>query len=230
MLIGEILNKTFGHVYVKNLPDSTERRKFVEDSLKKNKVQYTIVPACNGLNFCTSNFSIQHGPFNLTYPSSAGFLGFQLSDIKMLIDEIDRKSDSCLCLTDDVFIRNVSALSEESVRTIPEKIPSDWDMIIMGGLVLDGPLTNTTQFTYNRATTSHQIAGASAIAINKNIYIEYLARLMKFDYYADGLLDKMAQDGIKIYTLNPGLMFQNRSMKSDVNKCFTNDYIIDTRS
>lgn len=226
MLIGEILNKTFGNVYVKNLSKSMERRKLIEESFDKVGLNYSIERAYDGLKFVGEQFNFQHGPFHITYPASAGFFGGQLSTIRILMDEIEKQSPSCIMCDDDSFVRDVSCLNYDLTNTISSNLPPNWNIIILGGLAYDGKLDNTTEFSYRKCTHGSQAAGSHAVAINRKTYNSLFEKNIRFQFWGDGCIDQLIQEGANVYMITPSLIFQDRNSISTINKIKSTDYLI----
>lgn len=226
MSIGEILNKTFGNVYVKNLPESVERKRLIEESFDKVGLKYTVKKAYNGLKFVGEHFNFQHGPFHITYPASAGFFGVQLSTIRIIADEIEKQSPSCIICDDDSFVRDVSCLDCDRMNTIATNLPSDWDIIILGSLEYDGILNNSTEFSYRKCTHGSQAAGSHALAINQKIYNRLFEKYIGFRCWGDGCIDQLIQEGVNVYMITPSLIFQDRNSISTINKTQSTDYLI----
>lgn len=226
MTIGEVINKTFGHVYVKNLSESIERRRLIQESFDKVGLKYSIERAYDGLKFIGSNFSFKHGPFHITYPSSAGFFGAQLTTIRILMDEIEKQSPSHIMCDDDCFVRDISCVDSNRINTIASNLPSDWDIVILGSLHYDGKLNDTTEFSYVKCTHGWQAAGSHAVAINAKIYNLLFEKNIGFRVWGDGTIDSIITDGMNVYMLTPSLIFQDRNSVSTINKTRSTDYLI----
>jgi len=136
MSIGEILNKTFGHVYVKNLSESTERKRLIEESFDKVGLNYSIERA------------------------------------------------------------------------------------------YDGKLDNTTEFSYRKCTHGSQAAGSHAVAINRKTYNSFFEKTIRFEFWGDGCIDQLIQEGANVYMITPSLIFQDRNSISTINKIKSTDYLI----
>ena len=226
MTIGEVINKTFGHVYVKNLSESVERRKLIQESFDRVGLKYSIETAYDGLKFVSSNFSFQHGPFHIKYPSSAGFFGGQLTTIRILMDEIEKQSPFHIMCDDDSFVRDISSLDSKQINTIASNLPSDWDIVILGSLNYDGKLNDTTEFSYVKCTHGWEAAGSHAVAINAKAYNWFFSKNIQFRFWGDGCIDSVIQDGMNVYMLTPSLIFQDRNCISTINKTKPTDYLI----
>lgn len=219
MKIGHIFNKLFGKTYVKNLKNSIERRNFIEDQCKQIDLEYEIFEAIDGTTLCDESFTLQHGPFFLQWPSSAGFLGIQKTNYLLLSKAIELDLPSCILLDDDSVFSHTTLMTNYSLKSIEASIPINWDMIILGDIcgseiIVDQPISCYP------CTRHHEAAGSHGVAINRSIYKELQFLLSGTEWLGDGAVGKLIDDGKNIYKFSPSLCRQNRTLFSDINKCF----------
>lgn len=227
MTLGTILNKSFGKIYIKNLEESVERKALIEESFDKAGLKYTVQKAFNGLEFVGPTFQFQHNSHIITYPASAGFFGGQISTIRTILAEIEKKSDAHILCDDDCFVRDISMLSAKTLKTINLNLPADWDIVILGDLNYDGPIDNLEEFTYRRCMRNWtETAGSHAIAVRSSVYRHFLVRLMEMKFWGDRCVGQLLEEGRNVYKLTPSLIFQDRNMYSVMNRTNHNNYLI----
>lgn len=214
MLLGPVLNKLFGKAYIKNLPGSLERKANIINQCNLIELQYEITEAIDGTKLVTPEYTLQHGPFFLTYPSSAGYLGNQLTTIKQIEAAISNNLSSLILLDDDCMFEHTLNLAE--YEPIISGLPSDWDIVILGTLGVED-LTNKTVH-YAKATIHAQAAGSHGVAIRNTVYKDLLTCGKEMVYLGDGLIGRMIDIGKNVYIITPTLCYQKKPWFSDINK------------
>lgn len=217
--LGHILNRLFGKTYVRNLKQSTERRQFIHEQCSQIGLEYEIFEAVDGTTLCDESFTLQHGPYFLRWPSSAGFLGIQKTNHLLITKIIELDLPSCILLDDDCIFSHTATMTESSLNSVESSIPPDWDMIILGDIW--DPTTPVDQtIICSRCTQHRQAAGSHGIAVNRSIYREMQHLLSGTQWLGDGVVGRLIDEGKNIYKFFPSLCHQNRSLFSDINKCF----------
>lgn len=214
MLLGPILNRLFGKAYIKNLTDSLERKAYITNQCNLIELQYEITEAIDGTKLVTPDFTLQHGPFFLTYPTSAGYLGNQLTTIKQIETAISNNLPSLILLDDDCMFEHTLSLTE--YESIICGLPSDWDIVILGAIEVED-LTNKAVH-YTRATVHAQAAGSHGVAIRSTVYNDILMHGKEMVYLGDGLIGRMIDIGKIVYIITPSLCCQKKPFFSDINK------------
>lgn len=227
MRLGKILNETFGMVYIKNLPESTERKRLIKESFDKVGLKYEIENAFDGREFVAEDFKFRHNKREVSYPASAGFFGGQLSTIRTMLNEISKGSESCILCDDDCFVRETDFLSVAVLETIKTNLPEDWEIVLFSDLKYDGPINSIKEFTYFRCDKCwSQAAGSHAIAIRSSVYKPFLLELIMMDKWGDRCVGEMIEQNRKVYGIIPNLIMQDRNQYSVMNRTFHNNYII----
>lgn len=220
-MIGNHLNKIFGHGYVKNLQNSIERMKSFDDSAKSIGLEYTRIEAVDGTKFVDTNYNFMHGRHHIKYPASAGFYGNQLTNEIILLQEISKESNSFMTFDDDtIFYDWANNLDIDNI--IP---PDDWDIIILGGI--DHLKSITNQIVFKKLTTNNTtadihplVAGCHGIAVNSKVYMDLLEVLKEKRFWGDHAINNLIDIGKNVYLLYPHLLYQNRKLFSDINKIY----------
>jgi GR25 family glycosyltransferase involved in LPS biosynthesis len=214
--LGKILNDTFGKAYVKNLKNSIDRKDFFENNFKKIGLEYEIFEAYEGIKFVNEDFSFQHGPFHITYPSSAGFLGNQMSTEHILTREINNESNSFMIFDDDSYFYNFEK-SEDILKTIKSNLPDNWDVVIFGAM---HEIYQDYDYHYDRINHHNECAGSHGVAIHSRVYKTWLEVLRNRDFWGDGTIGHLHDIGRTVYYMNPNICAQNRKLYSDINKMY----------
>ena len=112
-------------------------------------------------------------------------------------------------MNDDVYFNNYQNFTQSDFLDIKTKLPSDWDIIILGNIhttVPNGPV----QYNLNHQHTP----GCHAIAINHTAYHDYILEGSKREMVGDHLIDRLRERGKRIYNLCPDICLQNREFTS----------------
>lgn len=216
--IGPLLNKLFGTAYIKNLPNSIERKRGIIEQCNIINLNFFITQAANGIELVNEDFTLQHGRFFLQYPSSAGYLGNQLTTFRQIKNAIQNNLSSLILLDDDCMFEHTQKLNITEYSRIERELPSDWDIIILGEIGITD-LTNKT-IHYMKATVHGQAMGSHAVAIRNTVYKDILIICKEMRYLGDGIIGRMIDIGKNVYIIRPTLCYQNPLYFSDINKCF----------
>lgn len=216
MKLGNVFNKLFGIAYIKNLATSVERRAFIIEQCNSIELEYKIVPAINGRDLHDSSFTIQHGPFILTYPASAGFIGNQITSCQILNEAIEQNLDNFIMLDDDCVFNHAVNISEKSLIELEENLPSDWDVIILGDI--GGKIVTSESILYHKCSAHREAAGSHGIAISKRVFTEMQELLAGRQWLGDGVIGRLIDIGKNVYKIYPSLCIQDRSLFSDINQ------------
>jgi hypothetical protein len=218
--LGGTLNDVFGNARIKNVPGSNERLSFVKNSFDQIKMNYDIFPAYDGKKFTNQSLIINHGRFNIGYPSSAGFVGNQISTFVILLNEINYyNSNSFMIFDDDCYFLNFE--NENNFNSIKDNLPDNWDVIIFGNV--EPVISSSKDYTYKKVSDWRDCAGSHGIAVNKKVYLDWLYILDGAQYWGDGTIHRLFELGHNIYKIFPGICAQNRNLFSDINQGFHKD-------
>lgn len=219
MKLGNILNKVFGKVFVMNLVTSTDRRILIDKECKSINLDYEIFESINGRDHYGSAFTLQHGPYFLTYPSSAGYMGCQMTYHKLLTHAIDNKLSSLIVLNDDCTFQHTLNMSEDDILSVETRLPASWDVIILGA-IKDRDVTESVN--YIRCTAHQQAAGSHGLIINGKVFNELKEIFAGMQWLGDGAIGHLIDIGKEVFIVSPSLCHQNRTLFSDINQCFVN--------
>lgn len=216
-MIGKILNNRFGKAYVKNLHNSKERMRSFENSSKLVCLEYTRVEAIDGTRFIDQDYSFQHGRFHITYPSSAGFWGNQITSAFITMQEISINSNSFMLFDDDsVFNQDFSYLNTDDFN-----VPDNWDVIILGGI--NKHISNKRDIEYRRLSDPSHAAGSHALCINSTVYRDLYNMQVGLEIWGDGIIASFIEKGKLVYMVEPHIVYQDRELYSDINKIYHKD-------
>jgi len=213
-MLGKILNETFGKAYIKNLKSSIERKEFIENNFKKIGLEYEIFEAYDGTKFVNEDYSIKHGSWKLPFPVSAGFWGNQVTTEHILMKEINNNTDSCMIFDDDSYFYNFSR-PIETLKTIKNNLPDDWDIIIFGSIE---EIYQDFDFQYNQTNSHSACSGCHGTAVKKSVYRILSELFREKQYWGDGCIGRLHDLGKKVYYIHPHIVAQNRKLFSDVNR------------
>jgi len=95
-----------------------------------------------------------------------------------------------------------------SMEDIKNKIPEDWDIIVLGSMFQTYPYTGDVDYTPNLLHTP----GCHACAINHTVYHDIIAQSAPItNVVGDHLNDHLRSLGKKIYSVYPDICLQDRS-------------------
>ena len=216
-MIGQILNKTFGNFYVKNMHNSIDRMNSFKNSAENVGLSYIRVEAIDGTKFVDKDFSIDHGRCHITYPSSAGFWGNQLTSQFILMQEISIGSQSFIISDDDSCFNDKFSYIDSNTLILPD----NWDIIILGGI--NRYTHNSQDVSFNRLFNPSEAAGSHAVAIRSTVYDELLTIFSDQKIWGDGCIAELIRRDHNVYMVSPEFIYQDRTLYSDLNKIYHKD-------
>jgi hypothetical protein len=216
-MLGELLNNLFGLAYVKNLKSSVKRREHIERECNTIGLKYSIEEAVLGTDICDPSFELHHGPYHLTYPASAGFLGNQKTSAQIIEKALNTGHESMMMLDDDCIFSHAKNISVKALSQIAN-IPSDWDVIILGGLY-EPPVT-TQDITFVKCRGHQNAAGSHGVAIRRSVLPILLETFNGTEFLGDGAIGRLFDLGKNGYIIQPGICAQDRRMFSDINQIY----------
>ena len=219
MKIGAKLNTIFGTAFIKNLKSSTERRNYIENECNLIDLKYEIFEAIDGKLLYDENFCLQHGPYHLTYPGSAGFMGNQKTSYNIVTHAITHNIPSIMMLDDDCIFNHTKDISDEALEIIETALPVDWDIVILGDIG-GGDISKDDLIIYHKCSQHHEAAGSHGIAINSKVYIELQSLFAESTWLGDGAIGRLIDISKNVYKLTPSICRQDRTVFSDINQYF----------
>ena len=211
-MIGQILNKTFGNFYVKNMHNSIDRMNSFKNSAENVGLSYIRVEAIDG----TKKYQ-QSTPDIKTYPSSAGFWGNQLTSQFILMQEISIGSQSFIISDDDSCFNDKFSYIDSNTLILPD----NWDIIILGGI--NRYTHNSQDVSFNRLFNPSEAAGSHAVAIRSTVYDELLTIFSDQKIWGDGCIAELIRRDHNVYMVSPEFIYQDRTLYSDLNKIYHKD-------
>jgi GR25 family glycosyltransferase involved in LPS biosynthesis len=216
MKLGTILNQLFGVALIKNLKSSTARKDHISSECKQIDLSFEIFEAVNGKLHVGSDFTLIHGPYLLSYPSSAGYIGNQMTSHKIITHAIESSYSSIMMLDDDCIFSHTSGCSESVIKDIEEQLPKDWDIIILGDIYGD-PVTNQ-RISYRKCVEHHEATGSHGVAINSKVFSELQYLFSNTSFLGDGAIGRLIDINKNVYKLMPSICMQDRKILSDINE------------
>jgi hypothetical protein len=220
-MIGAVLNKIFGHAYVKNLHNSNERMKSFDDSAKNIGLSYDRIEAIDGTKFVDTGYNFMHGRHHIKYPASGGFYGSQLTAEIILMQEISKESESHMVFDDDTIFYEWEEDLDFSLLVPPD----DWDIVILGGI--NDSRKNSKEIFFKKIINKGNnfssdinplVAGCHGIAINSKVYLDLFNILKEKKFWGDHAINHLIDMEKNVYLIYPHLLYQNRKLFSDINK------------
>ena len=207
MKLGENLNKTFGPVYLKNLPEAVRRRQSFENTARGIGLEYTTIKAIKGSDYVPDDYVIKHAPEDFPYPKNQYIMGNFYSTVYILLDAMANNYESHIICDDDVIFNDVE------VEYLKPELPDDWDVIILGRMFLNdkhGPLR------FIPTDDEWYISGSHCVAIHKRAYYTLMEGYLTMDtdgIFGDRLLQHLlSQKKIKLYVMLPDITRQERTI------------------
>ncbi len=219
MQIGPTLNALFGKVFIKNLKESVIRKEFITKQCESINLDFELIEAINGMELpeMTPEFIVQHGPYRIEYPASAGFLGMQKTFLMINEIAIGENLSSYITLDDDCVFDHTLELLDSTIANLANELPTDWDVIILGDISGD-EIDSQTNLTYIRCPVHGWAAGSHGVAIRNTVYHEIIDSAKT--YWGDGIIGNLIDKGKNVYKIFPSICRQNRSLFSDINKIY----------
>jgi GR25 family glycosyltransferase involved in LPS biosynthesis len=217
-MLGDTLNKIFGTAYIKNLKTSVERKNYIINECNIVNLKYEIFEAVDGKLHYDNNFTLQHGPYHLTFPSSAGFMGNQITSFNIITHAITLNLPHIMMLDDDCIFRHTKDIKPEVIELINQNLPEDWDVIILGD-IYDGEIGDR-DIIYHKCAVHNEAAGSHGIAINSKVFKELQSLFSEPIWLGDGAIGRLIDIGKNVYKLTPSICRQDRTVFSDINQYF----------
>lgn len=211
MRVGETLNSSFGHCYVKNVVGADKRLANFKISADTIGLDYEVFTGIRGDLYVPFDYDIQPKPSLYPFPSNQYLMGNLFSCMSIHLDAMRHNYPSYVTCDDDTMFYDID-LQELT-------LPDDWDVIILGQPAWETNIQPIPQdIVYIELTDiNHElIAGAHCVAIHRRSYFKLLMSYMKFETHwkiGDGLLHKMAKESkLKLYKLLPDISYQERTL------------------
>jgi GR25 family glycosyltransferase involved in LPS biosynthesis len=218
MKIGSILNKIFGKAFIKNLKTSVDRKKYIENECNLVNLEYEIFEAVDGKLHYDADFTIQHGNYHLVFPTSAGYMGNQITSYNVVTHAIALNAPSVMMFDDDCILSHTLNVEDEILKSIEINLPSDWDIVILGDIA--GAGVDNSIIYYHKCLKHSDAAGSHGIAINNKIYAELQALYADSKWLNDGAIGRLIDLGKNVYKILPSICRQDRSVFSDIAQAF----------
>jgi len=125
----------------------------------------------------------------------------------MIMNAINDDLQNFVLLNDDIYWDNYQNFTDIDFLNIKNKLPKNWDIIILGSL--------STLYPYNGSVdylNSQHFSGCHGIAINNTIYHDYLKFSYKREYVGDGFVDWLSKQNKHIYSIIPDICLQDHSI------------------
>jgi len=216
--IGYYLNKLFGPAYIKNLKTSVERRDFIVNECNSVDLEYKIIESVNGTEHCNESYIIEHGPYTIEYPASAGFLGALLTTQNILSSAISEQLDRIMILDDDCIFSHTNKMNKHFFANLENNLPKNWDVIILGSILEKYDYLHIP-IDYHKCLVHGEASGSHGIAVNRSVFEEFYQHLIEKKYWGDGIIGHFIDIGKNVYIIKPSICQQNRQLFSDINKC-----------
>ena len=216
MQVGPTLNNLFGKAFVKNLKRSTERRNNIEAQCRQVDLQYEIFEAVDGKLHVNADFTIMHGPYFLQYPSSAGYIGCQMTFHNIISHAIKNKYEKIMILDDDCQFHHTLNADKSILSDLEHDVPKDWDVIILGDMY--GEEIANQKVSYHKCQIHGEAAGSHGLAINSSVYEDLLSVLSGTSFLGDGVIGRMIDIKKNVYKIMPSICTQDRKIFSDINE------------
>ena len=204
-------------VFIISLSEATDRRAYIEKTLKETGLNFQFVDAVDGRQFDVFNHPIYDAPKRrriLGRDLTGGDLGIILSNKKIFEHMIEKNIPRALILEDDVVLRDDFVTTLKKLETIP--VP--FDMIrFLGSPKLERlKLRNVYKIdeTYKLVRHKGLPGGSHAILITQTGAKKLLKHMNKNAYPIDVLMGRSWKTGLNWFTIRPGLAAQDLSFDS----------------
>lgn len=216
MTLGESINNAFGDVYILSLKSCYDRREYIKNECDKINLKYQFFDAYDGvklfhnLEYQDTTISNRFSP----YPSSARYYAAQVSADVIVMNAINNDLKSFVLLNDDIYWENYQNFTHQNFLDIKNKIPNQWDIIILGNI--DTLYSYTGEIKYDIA---EHYSGCHGIVINNILYHDWLKYSAEKQYVGDGFVEFLCTQKNKIvYSLKPDVCLQNRGIPTTITK------------
>ena len=201
------LNKFFDRICYINLTKRSDRRNRMNQLLVDNNINAVRIYAIEG-----NRWGWKADSYKPPMRGFEGMAGCISTHIQILRDAIRDKAQSVLIFEDDCeFVPQFSQKFDEW----SENVPSDWNLLYLGGLNGVGEYVNGIE---GRVVSITEMTSTHAYAIEQSVFAEVLdAWYSSFPYLedsVDGYL-RTLQNTVKAYAFNPPMAWQ-RADHSDI--------------
>jgi hypothetical protein len=194
------VNDFFEKVYYINLDNRTGRRKRMNEVLGENSIEATRVSAVQG-----NQWGWKSDKYNPPLRAFEGVAGGTSTQISILREAIQDDKKSILILEDDCeFI----PMFKEKFNEFSEDVPSDWDLLYLGGLNgtgerIEGVGPDVVKVTGMMSTHAYGVNSKAFKIVLDAMYgtFPYLKES------ADGYL-RILQNVLNAYAFNPPMVWQ----------------------
>ena len=208
MKLGPALNEAFGKAYVLSLKRSIDRRAYISDNCNAIGLDFEFIDAIEGKYFMNNTYYTRDGHMNtyiLPVATTAAYYAAQIAIEYQIHKALSDGLQSFIFMNDDVYFDNYQNFMQNDFLDIKMRLPSDWDIIILGNI---HTAVSSTPVQYY--LTTHHTPGCHAIAINHTAYHDYILEGSKREMVGDHLIDRLRERGKRIYHLYPDICLQNR--------------------
>ena len=210
MTLGAALYDAFGKTYILNLKKSLDRKLSMEKKCSLINLNYQFFEAFDGDNFLFP-FYTKGGYMNhnqLGEITTSRYYAAQYALNYIIHRAINNNVKSFIFMNDDVYFDNYHSFTDQNFLDIKNKIPEDWDIIVLGSMFQTYPYTGDVDYTPNLLHTP----GCHACAINHTVYHDIIAQSAPItNVVGDHLNDHLRSLGKKIYSVYPDICLQDRS-------------------
>lgn len=210
MLIGNYLNKTFEHVYVKNVKEATNRLKSFVDNSQQIDLKYEVFTAIRGDLYVPNDYVVMDRPHLYPFPYNQYIMGNAYTFVAILLDAMRNNYESIVVCDDDTIFYDIDV--NDDLFTLP----NDWNIINMGSMEYVKPTTNSLSVQLLNSNDSNIITGSQCVAINKNAYYTILSNSLSIGTHGktgDILFHTLLiENKIKMYKIFPDFTYQERNI------------------
>jgi hypothetical protein len=211
MTLGAALYDAFGKTYILNLKRSLDRKLSMEQKCSSINLNYEFFEAFDGDNF-KFPFYTKDGYMNgnqLGEITTSRYYAAQYALNYIIHRAINNNIKSFIFMNDDVYFDNYQNFTDQNFLDIKNKIPENWDIIVLGHMFPTIPYSGEVAYAPNTAHTK----GCQALAINHTAYHDIISQSAPVtNVVGDHLNDKLRSIGKNIYHACPDICLQDRSM------------------
>ena len=148
-----MFNDFFEKIYVINLEEATDRKKYVSNLLSSENISFEFFEAFNGrkkfptdqlrLDFIKENFVPAIAMPNSIWKPSVGQIGCWMSHVNIWKHIVENNIETCLILEDDITfgVHNPN----ETLNNYLKDLPVDWNIFMLGFCNYNGYLKSLTK-------------------------------------------------------------------------------------
>jgi hypothetical protein len=211
MTLGAALYDAFGKTYILNLKRSLDRKLSMEKKCSSINLNYEFFEAFDGDNFILP-FYTKGGYMNsnqLGEITTSRYYAAQYALNYVVHRAINNGVKSFIFMNDDVYFDNYQNFTDQNFLDIKNKIPDNWDIIVLGNMFHTIPYSGEIAYEQNNYHTK----GCQALAINHTAYHDIISQSVPItDVVGDHLNDHLRSIGKNIYHSCPDICLQDRSI------------------